>query len=52
MFVCLLVCGGIMKIQTLAPILIKFCMHITTCQKVGFGAGLTSAPYPAWAWGT
>jgi len=26
--VCLLVCGGQMEIQTLAPILMKFCTHI------------------------
>jgi len=27
MFVCLLVCGGVMEIQTPSPILMKFCTH-------------------------
>jgi len=41
-FVCLLVCGGLMEIQTSAPILMT---------KEGFGAGLTSVPAtsPIWA---
>jgi len=33
MFVCLLVCGGLMEIQTPAPILMKFCTHIPTCPR-------------------
>jgi len=33
LFVCLLVCKGLMEIQTLAPILMKFCTHIPTCPR-------------------
>jgi len=33
MFVCLLVCGGLMEIQTPAPILTKFCTHIFISQR-------------------
>jgi len=33
MFVCLSVCGGLMEIQTPAPILMKFSMHIPTCPR-------------------
>jgi len=33
MFVCLLVCGGQMEIQTPAPILMKFSTHIPTCPR-------------------
>jgi len=33
MFVCMLVCGGLMEIQTPAPILMKFCTHIPTCPR-------------------
>jgi len=33
MFICLLVCEGLMEIQTPAPILMKFCMHIPTCPR-------------------
>jgi len=42
LFVCLLVCGGLMEIQTPAPILMKF----PQLSKEGFGAGLTPAPHP------
>jgi len=31
--VCLLVCGGLMEIQTPAPILMKFSTHIPTCPR-------------------
>jgi len=31
--VCLLVCGGIMEIQTTAPILMKFCTQTPTCPR-------------------
>jgi len=43
MFVCLFVCGGLMEIQTPAPISIKFCTH-PLLFKEGFGASLTPAP--------
>jgi len=49
MFVCLSVClwyvGGLMEIQTLAPMAMKFCMHIPYphLSKEGFGTGLTPA---------
>jgi len=33
MFVCLLVCGGLMETQTPAPILMKFSTHIPTCPR-------------------
>jgi len=33
MFVCLLECGGLMEIQTPAPILMKFSTHIPTCPR-------------------
>jgi len=33
MFVCLLVCGGLMEIQTLTQILIRFCKHLPTCPR-------------------
>jgi len=46
MFVCLLVCGGPMEIQTPAPILMKFCMHITTYPRNVLMQVLTP-----WAWG-
>jgi len=45
LFVCLLVCGGLMEIQTPAPIMMKFRTH-PDLSKEGFGAGLT----PTWAW--
>jgi len=45
MFVCLLVCGGLMEIQTPEPILMKFCMHIPTCPRK-----VWPPPIP-WAWG-
>jgi len=32
-YVCLLVCGGLIEIQTPAPILMKFGMHIPTCPR-------------------
>jgi len=47
MFVCLLVCGVLMEIQTLAPILMKFCTHIPTCPRK-----VWPLPHPPWAWGT
>jgi len=31
--VCLLVCGGLMEIQTPASISMKFCTHIPTCPR-------------------
>jgi len=33
LFVCLLVCRGLMEIQTPAPILMKNCTHIPTCPR-------------------
>jgi len=33
MFVCLWVCGGLMEIQTSAPIWMNFCTHIPTCPR-------------------
>jgi len=45
MFVCLLVCGGLMEIQTPAPILMKFAL--VSLFKGGFGPGLTPTPDPS-----
>jgi len=39
-----LVCGGLVEIQTPAPIMMKFCTHTPDLSKEGFGAGLTPAP--------
>jgi len=33
LYVCLLVSGGLTKIQTPAPILMKFCTPISTCPR-------------------
>jgi len=33
MFVCLLVCGGVMAIETSALNVMKFCTHIPTCPR-------------------
>jgi len=33
MFDCLLVCGGLMEIQTPGPILMKFSTHIPSCPR-------------------
>jgi len=48
MYVSLTVYGGLMEIQTPAPILMNFYIHIPTCPG---GAGLTPTPSPIWAWG-
>jgi len=39
MFVCLLVCGGLMEFQTPAPILMKFCTHFLPVQGVFWSGG-------------
>jgi len=46
MFVCLLVCGGLMEIQTPAPILMKFCTHILTCPRKVLVQVWLSPPHP------
>jgi len=50
LFVCLLVCEGLMEIQTPELIyeILKAHPHLS---KEGFGEGLTPAPFPVWAWG-
>jgi len=47
----LLVCGGLTEIQTPAPISNKILQAHPHLSKEGFGASLTPAPSPTWAWG-
>jgi len=50
LFVCLLVCGGLIEIQTSAPIMMKFCTHIPTCPRKVL-VQVWPLPPPHWAWG-
>jgi len=50
MFVCLLVCGGLMEIQTPAPIFMKFCTHIPACPRKDLMQVWPPTPSP-WSWG-
>jgi len=43
---CLLVCGGLMEIQTPAWILIKFSTHIPTCSRMVLVQFWTRPPHP------
>jgi len=46
MFVCLLVCGGLMEIQNPCTALYKIFHPHPQLSKEGFGAGLTPPPGP------
>jgi len=48
--VCLLVCGGLMEIQIPAPILMKFCTHISTSPSQVL-VQVDPRPLTPWAWG-
>jgi len=49
LFVCLLVCGELMEIQTPTPILMKFSTHIPTCPRKVLVRVRPPLPHP-WAW--
>jgi len=49
MFVCLLVCKGLMEIQTPTPIWLKFCTPIPTCPRKVLVQVWPTHP-PPWAW--
>jgi len=51
LFVRLLVCGGLMEIQTPAQILIKFCTHIPTCPRKVLMQVWARPTHPPGPWG-
>jgi len=51
LFVCLLVCGGLIEIQTPARILIKFCTLIPTCPRKVLVQFWARPTHPSEPWG-